>query len=174
MQDKELYQQILGLSLPWTVGDFELDHEASEIGVKVGHPRDAKFCCTDCDAQFSCHDYTEERRWRHPHSCQFKAILIARIPQMRFLAHGVETDVPWAEKHSRFTIHFERFAIDVLLATQTVKGAMSILGTKWDQAWNIVARAVRRGKQRKQVTAMSRIGIDEKAFKKGRSYITLL
>ncbi|EMI40361.1 transposase [Rhodopirellula sp. SWK7] len=51
---------------------------------------------------------------------------------------------------------------------------MSILDTKWDQTWNIVARTMRRGKQRKQVAAMPRIRIDEKAFKKGHSYITLL
>lgn len=175
MQDKELYQQILGLRSPWSVSDVELDHAASEIRVKVDHPRGAKFCCPDCDTQLSCHDHTEPRRWRHLDSCQFKTILIARIPRVKCPTHGVKNvDVPWAEKHSRFTIMFERFAIDVLLATQTVKGAMSVLGTKWDQTWNILERAVRRGKQRKQATTMPRIGIDEKAFKKGHSYITLL
>ncbi|MFG0263174.1 MAG: transposase, partial [Novipirellula sp. JB048] len=45
---------------------------------------------------------------------------------------------------------------------------------KRDQTWNILERAVRRGEQRKQATTMPRIGIDEKAFKKGHSYITLL
>ncbi len=175
MQDKELYQQILGLSSPWSVSDVELDQKESEIRVKVEHPRGAKFCCPDCETQLGCHDHTEERRWRHLDSCQFKTILIARIPRVKCPTHGVKNaNVPWAEKHSRFTIMFERFAIDVLLATQTVKGAMSILDTKWDQTWNIIVRAVRRGKQRKQVTTMPRIGIDEKAFKKGHSYITLL
>ena len=33
MQDKELYQQILGLNSPWSVSDVELDHEASEMGM---------------------------------------------------------------------------------------------------------------------------------------------
>ena len=175
MQDKELYQQILGLNSPWSVSDVELDHEASEIRVNVGHPRGTKFCCPDCDTQLACHDHTEQRRWRHLDSCQFKTILVARIPRVKCPTHGVKNvNVPWAEKHSRFTLMFERFAVDVLLATQTVKGAMSILGTKWDQTWNIVVRAVRRGKQRKQATTMPRIGIDEKAFKKGHNYITLL
>ena len=83
-------------------------------------------------------------------------------------------NVPWAEKSSRFTILFERFAIDVLMATQTVQGAMGLLDTKWDQTWNIIVRAVRRGKNRKLVKMLPRIGIDEKAFKKGHSYITML
>ncbi len=49
MQDKELYQQILGLSSPWTVSEVELDHEAQEIRVRVVHPRGTTFRCPDCD-----------------------------------------------------------------------------------------------------------------------------
>lgn len=175
MQDKELYQQILGLNSPWSVTDVELDHENAEIRVSVDHPRGTRFCCPECQTALACHDHTDPRRWRHLDSCQFKTILVARIPRVKCPTHGIKNvDVPWAEKHSRFTLMFERFAIDVLLATQTVKGAMSILDTKWDQTWNIIVRAVRRGKDRKLVTKMRRIGIDEKAFKKGHSYITLL
>jgi len=69
---------------------------------------------------------------------------------------------------------FERFAIDVLLATQTVKGAQAILGTSWDETWHILQKAVARGKSRKVERKMPRIGIDEKAFRKGHNYITLV
>ena len=31
MQDKDLYQQILALSSPWTVSDVQLDQKAQEI-----------------------------------------------------------------------------------------------------------------------------------------------
>ena len=62
MEDKELYREILGLKSPWSVVDVELDHEESEIRVKVGHPPGTKFCCSECDASLSCHDHTEERR----------------------------------------------------------------------------------------------------------------
>ena len=89
--------------------------------------------------------------------------------------HGVKTArVPWAEKHSRFTLMFERFAIDVLQSAQAVTGAMSILRTGWDQTWGVICRAVARGKGRKQAGPLPRVGIDEKAFKKGQSYLTLL
>ncbi|MFN7683221.1 MAG: transposase [Planctomyces sp.] len=82
--------------------------------------------------------------------------------------------MPWAAKGSRFTILFERFAIQVLLATQTGTGAMSILRTKWDQTWSIVERAVARGKERKESQAVPRLGIDETPYLKGQSCITLL
>ncbi len=39
MQDKELYQQILGLTSPWTVSEVKLDMPSQEIRVRVEHPR---------------------------------------------------------------------------------------------------------------------------------------
>ncbi|MFG0263378.1 MAG: transposase family protein [Novipirellula sp. JB048] len=56
--------------------------------MKVDHPRGAKFSCHDCDAQLSCHDHIELRRWRHLDSCQFKTILIARILRVKCPALG--------------------------------------------------------------------------------------
>lgn len=175
MQDKELYQQILGVSSPWTVSDVQLDHDAQEIRVRVEHPRGAKFCCPECSTELPCHDHAAERRWRHLDSCQFKTVLIARTPRVKCPEHGVRNaTLPWAEKGSRFTIMFERFAIDVLMAAQTVKGAQGILRTSWDETWHILQKAVERGKSRKCEKAMPRIGIDEKAFRKGQNYITLI
>ena len=74
----------------------------------------------------------------------------------------------------RFTLLFERFAIEVLQMTQTVKGAMTILRLKWDATWHIIERAVARGKARKQPLPHPRIGIDEKAFAKGQSYVSMI
>ncbi len=99
------------------------------------------FCCPECKKQLSCYDHGEERQWRHLDSCQFKTILIGRVPRVECPEHGVKSvAVPWAEPHSRFTIMFERFAIEVLLMTQTVKGAMTILRLLWDATWNIIER----------------------------------
>ncbi len=175
MQDRELYEQILGLSSPWKVTKVELKAEASEVHVFVEHPRGTKFCCPNCKLELACYDHAEERRWRHLDTCQFKTILHARQPRVDCPEHGVQlVNVPWAEKSSRFTIMFERLAIDVLKVTQTVTGAMAILRTSWDETWHILTKAVDRGQARKVAEPMPRIGIDEKAFAKGHSYITLL
>lgn len=175
MQDKELYQQILGLNSPWSVTDVELVAAEEEIRVHVDHPRGTKFCCPECEQKLPCHDHAEERRWRHLDSCQFKTILVARLPRVKCPQHGVKTvHVPWAEKHSRFTMLFERFAIDVLQCTQTVTGGMKILRTSWDETWHFIQRGVERGKARKEAKPIPHIGIDEKAFAKGQSYVTML
>lgn len=175
MRDRELYDQILGMKSPWAVSSVELSVEAQQVDVVVEHPSGTRFCCPECDESLPCYDHTPQRQWRHLDTCQFRTILHASIPRVNCPQHGVkQVAVPWAEKGSRFTLLFERFAIQVLLATQTVKGAMSILGTKWDQTWSIIERAVARGQARKQALPLPRLGLDEKAFLKGQNYITLL
>ena len=175
MQDTELYQSILGLASPWSVTAVKLNLEQQQLDVYVAHPRGTKFCCPECEEPLSCYDHVPDRQWRHLDSCQLQTILHADVPRVQCPTHGVkQVHVPWAEPDSRYTLLFERFAIEVLLATQTVTGAMSILRTKWDQTWNILQRAVRRGQDRKAARLMPRLGIDEKAFAKGQSYLTLL
>ena len=109
MQDKELYQHILGLTSPWTVSEVKLDIPAEEIQVRVEHPAGTKFCCPECHKELACYDHAEERRWRQLDSRQYKTILIGRVPRVDCPEHGVKTvTVPWALPHSRFTIMFER------------------------------------------------------------------
>lgn len=175
MQDTELYQHILGLRSPWSVADVQLDVERQRIDVHVQHPAGTRFDCPECGRSLACYDHARPRQWRHLDSCQFKTILHAAVPRVDCPEHGVlQANVPWAEKGSRFTLLFERLAIDVLRATQTVTGAMAILRIKWDQTWSIIERAVQRGLSRKQARPLPRIGIDEKAFRKGQDYLTLL
>ena len=77
---------------------------------------------------------------------QFRTIHHAKPPRIKCPEHGVkQATLPWALKNSRFTMLFEQVAIDVLLATQAVKGAQQILGTRWDETWHILKRAVARG-----------------------------
>ena len=175
MQEKDFYSQILGLKSPWFVSEVKLDTVAEQVDVYVEHPPGTKFCCPKCNQELAVYDHTSSRTWRHLDTMQFKTMLHASTPRVQCPEHGVrQVQVPWADGSSRFTLLFERFAIDVLHSTQNVKGAQSILRTGWEQTWNILHRAVGRGMARKQEQPMPRIGIDEKSFAKGQSYFTLL
>ena len=168
MQVREMYQEIPGVKSSWSVSKVTLNLEQQQVDVFVEHPAGTTFCCPECSKTLSCYDHSSERQWRILDSCQFKTFRHTSISRVNCPEHGVkQIRVPWAEKCSRFTILFERFAIQGLLATQTVKGAMRILRTKWDQTWSIVERAVARGKVRKEARAMPRPRIDEKAFLDG-------
>lgn len=175
MQDIELYQQILGLEEPWRVQEVELNIDAGRVDIQVEHPEGVKWRCPHCERELSCYDHSPERTWRHLDTCQLETHLHARIPRVQCPEHGVvQVAVPWAEGRGRFTLLMERFIIQALLACQTTKGACKLLRISWDQAWHVAERAVARGQARKEAVVTRQIGVDEKAFRKGHSYMTVV
>ena len=175
MRDTELYRHLLGLEEPWSVSRVDLDLGSQRVDVWVEHPKGMKWPCPECGAKGALHDHAEERVWRHLDSCQFQTFLHARPPRMKCPEHGVHrVRLPWAGPHARFTLLFERFAIDVLRHT-SIQAARRILRISWDEAWHLMERAVQRGLKRKPRRIIPLIGVDEKSVGKGqKNYITLV
>lgn len=173
MQDRELYRQILGIESPWFVERVELKLEAGEIHVYVNH-QETDWPCAECGRPCRLYDHQGERQWRHLDTCQYRTILRAAVPRSDCSEHGARVvKLPWAEPGSRFTALFERLAIDWLkVASQKAVGEN--LGLSWDEIHRIMERAVARGLQRREAETVTHIGVDEKAFRKGHRYLTLV
>ena len=176
MQDRQLYEQILGLQAPWYVQrvELQLGQESGAVHVYLEHPQDQLWPCPECRQQCVLYDHQAERRWRHLDTCQYQTILHAAPPRSDCPEHGPRVvKLPWAEPNSRFTALFERLAIDWLpIASQTAVARQ--LGLTWDEIHAIMERAVERGLKRRQAEPIQHIGIDEKAFRKGHRYLTLV
>lgn len=174
MRDTDLYATLLGLRTPWKVARVELKLETSEVHVHVDHG-DHKWRCPECDQVSPLHDHQEERTWRHLDTMQYTTLLHARPPRVKCSDHGVRlVRLPWADPKARFTLLFERFAIEVLLQS-SVQAAARLLRLSWGEAWGIKHRAVERGLRRKEKRPPTYVGIDEKAFRAGQaSYMTLI
>lgn len=173
MNEKELYEQVLGLHGPWRVDSVEPRLAEGEILIHVSHGR-GRLPCPECGAPCPVHDHAEERRWRHLDTCEYRTIVCARPPRVRCKEHGtLRVSLPWAVPLSRFTLKFEAFAVEVLKRS-TISGAAEILGLSWDEAFNIMNRTVDRGRAAKAEKPLPRIGVDEKAIAKGHKYMTLV
>jgi transposase len=81
--------------------------------------------------------------------------------------------MPWAEPSSRFTALFEALAIEWLKAASQ-KAVAGLLRLSWDEIHGIMERAVERGLARREAEPVTQIGVDEKAFRKGQNYLTLV
>jgi len=174
VKDTELYRHLLGLEAPWTVSEVRLAVDKQTVEVVAEHKAGARFACPECGRELAVYDHAEERRWRHLDSCQFQTFLCARVPRVDCPEHGVrQARMPWAEPRARFTLLFERFAIDVLRETD-VAGAAKILRISWDEAHHLMARAVSRGLARRPRRIPAMIGIDEKAIAKHHRYVTIV
>jgi len=174
MRDTTLYQHLLGIESPWSVSKVELDIENQRVDVWVEHPKEIKWPCPECGAEGKLHDHADERVWRHLDSCQFQTFLHAKPPRVHCLEHGVRrVKLPWAEPKARFTLLFERFAVEVLMQTH-IQAARKILRISWDEAWHILDRAVERGLRRKPKRVISQYGVDEKSAGRGQNYVTIV
>jgi transposase len=174
MRDIELYRHLLGIESPWTVTRVELNVPEQRVDVWAEHGERTPWSCPECGTPSPLYDHAEERVWRHLDSCQFRTLLHAWPPRVHCPTHGVrQVRVPWAEGRSRFTVLFERLAIEVLRECD-IAGACAILRISWDEAWHVVERAVGRGLKRKAHRLPMRLGVDEKAVAKGHVYMTLV
>lgn len=170
----EHYRQLLGLDASWEVSGVSLSLEEKRVEI-VLRRRGGAVVCPKCGAECGIADHTPERTWRHLDTMQFETILRARVPRAKCKACGVKTTaVPWAEKYSRFTLLFEAFAIDVIQACGNVKSAAGLLRLDWDSVHRIMQRAVKRGLACRQLDSLPYVGIDEKSFRRGQSYISIL
>lgn len=168
------YRDLLGLDDSWTVTDVDLDMEASEVVIRLQH-RGGPLTCPECQATCSRADTAPERTWRHLDTMQFRTEIKAAVPRCRCSKCGVKTvSVPWAGKHSRFTLMFEAFGIRVLQACANVSRAATLLGLSWESVHSLIERAVERGLDRRTLQSVRHVGMDEKSFGKGHDYVSLM
>ena len=169
------YALLLGVKSPWEVNGVNLDMAGRRVDIRLEWAMGNTVACPECGKQCTVADHAPERTWRHLDTMQFTTLIRARTPRSKCPDHGVKTMVvPWAPPLGRFTLLFERFAVDVLRASATVSQACELLRISWDTAHEIMRRAVERGLGRRQLEGLRYLGMDEKSFGRGQSYITLL
>ena len=173
MRDNDFFAKLLGLTKPWKVGRVSLSSEEKRIDVSLEHRHRAPFSCPECRLPSPLYDHIPSRQWRHLDHGECLTWLHARIPRVYCLEHGIRhVTVPWALPGSRFTLPFERHAIDVLL--ETILAGRSIANLSWDEAWHLMERAVERGQKAKKRRVIPYLGVDEKAVARRHQYVTMV
>jgi transposase len=171
------YALLLGLNAPWRVQRVELNIDHKQIFVTLEYPAGLRLKCSQpgCSQECRIKDHREERRWRHLDTMQFETIVKARVPRSHCPEHGVKTIfIPWASRRSSFTWAFERLAIEVILTAKSLRQAQSLLRISWDQAHRIQELAVERGLERRKLEQVEYVGMDEKSFRRGQNYISVM
>lgn len=168
------YRLLLGLDANWEVQEVDLSLEDLRVEIVV-ECTGREFVCPDCGQASGRHDLAPQRTWRHLDTMQFETVIRARVPRCACAKCGVKTiAVPWADKHSRFTLLFEAFALRVLQACSNVRKAAGLLDLNWESVHTILERGVKRGLARREVDQVEHVGLDEKSFRRGQSYVSLM
>lgn len=173
MNDRELYQQILGLSAPWKVTDIRLSLADRQVVVVAGYKAGIQFPCPNCGDLCGVYDH-RKRQWRHLDTCQLQTLIEAEVPRVNCPEHGVQqVAVSWADPGGRFTALFEAMVI-AWLREAPISAVARLVGLTWDQVDGIQQRAIERGLARRKPEVVPHLGIDETSYQKHHEYVSVI
>jgi len=174
MQSTDFYRQILGLESPWSVGKVDLDMTANRVVVRAEIDRTTKWFHPETREPATVHKWNV-RRWRHLDTCQFETIIEANVPSVKYRDGSIEeVAVPWADRYQRFTKLMEQAVIMWLGACGNVDKVAATMRLDWQTVNRIMERAVERGLLRRENEVITKVGVDEKSFRRGHVYASIL
>jgi transposase len=174
MDDKLFFSKILGIHSPWLIRKLTIDEKEQRVDIFVDHESGIRVRCPLCNEFYGMYDHAPERVYRHLDTCQMQTFIHIRPPRVNCPTHGVkQIDSMLGENGSAMTYAFESYVIRVALEC-SIEAIARLCGISWDQSWNVLDRAVKRGLQRKERRVPARIGVDEKSFARGHQYETLV
>lgn len=174
MTNTEFYRHILGLESPWGVSNVDLDMTANRVVIRLEIDRTTKWFHPETREPAILHKWTE-RRWRHLDTCQFETLIEASVPSVKYRDGKIEeVAVPWADRYQRYTKLMEQAVIMWLQACGNVDKVAATMRLDWQTVNRIMERAVERGLLRRENEPISKVGVDEKSFRKGHVYASIL
>ena len=174
MESTSFYSQILGITRPWKVVNVDLNMEAKRVVIRVEVDRKTKWGHPETKLAASLHKWTE-RTWRHLDTCQFETLITANVPSVKHQDGSIEEiAVPWAERYQRITKLLAQAVILWLEACGNVSKVAEIMGLDWGTVNSIMKAAVERGLLRREKEVIEHAGMDEKSFRRGHIYASIL
>lgn len=174
MRNASVWGGLFGL-VDVVVEDVDLDPDAGVITARVRVRKGARLRCGRCLRR--CPRYDQgggRRRWRHLDASTLRVFIEAEAPRIACPDCGVNVaHTPWARAGAGHTVEFDRQV--AWLATHTSKTATAHL---MRIAWRTVGAIITRYWQDVEdifdrFANLTRIGIDETSYKKGRKYLVI-
>jgi transposase len=166
MFTEQFFQLLLDFGEDWKVSGVVTDQETLEVDIEVEYI-----------GSESLYDHAPERRWRHLNTMQYRTFIKCCLPRVEGLDGKVKTlTPPWASSYDRHTRLFEIVVIDVLQATKNQTATANLMGCKFDLVNPILHKSVKRGMAKRELVeeAYEQLSIDEKSFKRGHQYVSVL
>lgn len=176
MFTEHFYTILLNLDDDWEVTGVETDLLKGEVEIKVKHSG-SKIIDKESGQQCKIYDYASERKWRHLDTMQFKTYISCRLPRYITPEGKIKTLTPcWASDYERHTYLFEHAVIDLLKATGNQTKTAELMRCGFNIVNRIIHLSTKRGMERRNYDTLTfqHLSIDEKSFKKGHKYISVL
>jgi len=176
MFTNKFFDILLNLGNDWKVSEVEADYQKENIIIKIKYTN-SLIRCSDINEDCKIYDHAPERIWRHLDTMQYKTYISCSLPRYTTDEGKIKTIIPpWASKHGRHTYLFERAVIDLLRATKNQTKTSEIMRCGFNIVNRIMHLSTKKGLARRDISKeeFEHLSIDEKSFKKGHNYITVL
>ena len=164
----------LQLEEPWYVSGASYDAEKQEIDIWVKVRDNAEFACPRCGSQAKRYGYEPyERSWRHADCLFFPCYVHCQRPKVLCGKCGAQQiNAPFERQSSRFTLMFEGYAMMILVDVPRRK-ASQLLRCNEKSLASILAYWVNRAAGKQDLSAVSKLALDETSKRRGHQYVTI-
>jgi len=174
MQKEEFITRLLNFGDDWKITDIRVNTEFKEIDIFLEYikstglyPRTNEEC--------KIYDYMNSRRLRHLDIFEYKTFINARVPRVINDKSEINSiELSWADSRVSYTYLFEDKIIETLLLSKNQTKTSDYFDISFDKVHRIMQRAVNRGLTRRKLDGIYALSIDEKSFKEGHNYLTIL
>ncbi len=173
---KEFFNLVLNFGDEWGIKKVEADHKKLHVYLYLEYVSDY-YEDPDTLEEAILYDHSEQREWRHLDVLQYKCYVRCRIPRVKCRdGKTKQIALGWADKYDRHTFHYETKVIDLLQITKNQTKTAMFMNCGFRLINRILHRCTERGMQRRNISKVpfEHISIDEKSFKKGHKYVTVI
>lgn len=173
MDFSDLLRTLLGITDNFSVVEIVTNESLKEIEIHIKYiSKRYKFE----DFEYPIYDLSPERRWQHLNWFEYRTFLVCSVPRYRSADGKVKLiDISFAPKSRSYTNKFSQYVIEFLKAIRVQSTTAKLLNTTPYIVRSIMEDAVENAlAKRGFVTDFENISLDEKAYKPGHEYATIL
>ena len=144
------------------------------LEIDVVPRRSSKAICSGCGQPAPLYDRQSKRRFEFIPLWGYRAFLIYLMQQVQCSDCGVKIEqVPWASGKQELTRTYQVFLAHWAKKLSWTEVAISFQ-TRWEKVFHAVEYVVQWGLEHRDLSAITAIGVDEIAWRKGHHYLTLV
>lgn len=174
MDFSDLLKSLLDITDNFSVVEIIITNESlKEIEIRLKYISN-RYQVDNVD--YPIYDLTPERRWQHLNWFEYRTFLVCSVPRYRSADGKVKLiDISFAPKSRSYTNKFSQHVIEFLKEIRVQSGTAKLLNTTPYIVRSIMEDAVENAlEKRGLVTDFKNISLDEKAYKLGHEYATIL
>jgi transposase len=173
MDFSELIKSLLGITDDFSVDKIVTNETSKEIEIHLNYISNRY---NFDNKEFPIYDFAPERRWQHLNWFEYRTFLICSLPRYVNSEGKVKTiDISFAPKSRSYTHKFSQHVISFLQEIRVQSTTAKLLNTTAYIVRSIMEDAVENALEKRGfINDFKNISLDEKAYKEGHEYATIL